>query len=318
MTINAAPEVFSPADDRFHDVGDHWWATETAWFSFFNADRCLGGWVYLLFRPNIGTVQGGAWVWDDTAFLPWEVPYLTNYSSLRIDDGTDLTDAQLRNGISLQVVKPLSVYDLRYDDPGRLQLALRFEAIMAPEPFGQGKPPFLSAAHFDQLGRVTGNVLLHGEPVPIDCISMRDRSWGPRPETRMRRLSYNFATASPDHALFVATSPTMPDDPAEHGWLIRDGRLAHVGEAHRTVERHPRHGWVEREVIKGRDVLGRQFRAYGESASRIVLNRHTAITWTSLMHWDLDGDTAWGEDQDMWPVHDWSAFRRHRHQGALR
>ena len=54
---------------RFHfDVmSDRWWETETAWFSFHHPERRLGGWFYSMFRPNIGTVAGGAWVWDDTA-----------------------------------------------------------------------------------------------------------------------------------------------------------------------------------------------------------------------------------------------------------
>ncbi|MGH8999516.1 MAG: DUF7065 domain-containing protein [Acidimicrobiia bacterium] len=310
MAGGAQPCPFGPDDDRFHDVGERWWATETAWFSFFHPDRSLGGWVYLLFRPNIGTVQGGVWVWDGTAFLPWEVPYSANYSSIRIEEGTDLADASLRNGVTLRRVKPLTVYDLGYDDAPRLTLRLRFESVMEPAPYGHGKPPFLAASHFDQLGRVTGAVRLHGQTIPIDCISMRDRSWGPRPETRMRRLSYNFATASAGHALFATTNPALADDPVDHGWLIRDGRLALVAEASRRVERHPRHGYVTAARIDGHDELGRRFRLRGEAVSRIVLNRHTAITWSSLMRWDLDGDAAWGEDQDMWPVHDWSAFRR--------
>ena len=48
----------------------------------------------------------------------------------------------------------------------------------------------------------------------------------------------------------------------------------------------------------------------GEAVSRIVLNRHTFIDINSLVHWDLDGAEAWGEDQDMWPVHRWAQFRR--------
>jgi len=34
--------------------------------------------------------------------------------------------------------------------------------------------------------------------------------------------------------------------------------------------------------------------------------------WTSLVRWSIDGVDAWGEDQDAWPIHGWSAFRRPR------
>ena len=69
---------FMPRDDGFHfdQMGDDWWATETAWFSFHHANRKLGGWFYTMARPNIGILSGGAWIWDDTASLPWEVPVL--------------------------------------------------------------------------------------------------------------------------------------------------------------------------------------------------------------------------------------------------
>jgi hypothetical protein len=58
---------FTDRDDRFHfsEMGEDWWATETAWFSFHHPGRRLGGWLHTMVRPNIGTVAGGAWVWDD-------------------------------------------------------------------------------------------------------------------------------------------------------------------------------------------------------------------------------------------------------------
>ena len=61
-TTDSAP-TFTPADDGFHAhlKGDDWWFTETAWFSFHNSERKLGGWFYTMARHNIGTVAGGAW-----------------------------------------------------------------------------------------------------------------------------------------------------------------------------------------------------------------------------------------------------------------
>ena len=50
---------FTAADDNFHfkQMGDRWWMTETSWFSFCNPQRKLGGWLYTMARPNIGTVN---------------------------------------------------------------------------------------------------------------------------------------------------------------------------------------------------------------------------------------------------------------------
>ena len=74
------------------ELAGDWWTTETAWFSFAHPERGLGGWLYTLARPNIGTVAGGAWVWDATAHLPWEVLYSANYTALELLLDQDLHD----------------------------------------------------------------------------------------------------------------------------------------------------------------------------------------------------------------------------------
>ena len=55
---------------------------------------------------------------------------------------------------------------------------------------------------------------------------------------------------------------------------------------------------------------GGVLRAVGEPVSRMIVNRHTFIDINSLVRWDLDGQEAWGEDQDMWPVHTFAAASR--------
>ena len=71
-------------------------------------------------------------------------------------------------------------------------------------------------------------------------------------------------------------------------------------------------GWVQEIEIDATDAEGRRLRAVGRPASRIITNRHSFIDSNSLIHWDLDGTDAWGEDQDMWPVHTYSAAQRAR------
>src|SRR5262245_48826988 len=149
---------FGPDDDGLHTavLGDDWWATETAWFSFHHPERRLGGWLYTMIRPNIGTVAGGAWIWDDTAWLPWDVPYCANYSALPLPDDLDLRDARLPTGVSIRVIEPTRSYALGYEDGERLHLDLRFDATMVPESLTVAGSTFGSSHHFDQFGRVTG------------------------------------------------------------------------------------------------------------------------------------------------------------------
>ena len=152
----AGPPAFGEVDDNFHfDVmTDRWWETETSWFSFHHGPRRLGGWFYTMVRPNIGTVAGGVWVWDDSAWWPWDVAYSANYSALPLVRHHDLRDIRLPTGVSIRVVKPTLAYELGYDDGDRLHVELRFDGVMAPEPLTAVGSTFGSAHHFDQLGRV--------------------------------------------------------------------------------------------------------------------------------------------------------------------
>lgn len=309
-------KVFIARDDGFHfdQVSDRWWETETAWFSFHHPGRKLGGWLYTMVRPNIGTVAGGVWIWDDSAHLPWEVPYSTNFSALQLPRDQDLTDITLPTGVSIKMVEPTKTYDLGYSDGEALQLSLRFDAVMAPQPLTAVGSTFGHANHFDQIGRVTGEIVLHGERIEIDCLAVRDRTWGPRPENRPRQAAYVTGVATADHGFLAVSNGSSGQDPISYGFLRRAGRTVNLSEGQRTVRRDDATGWIAEITIDAVDSEGRSLRAIGTPASRITINRHTFIDVNSLIHWDLDGAEAWGEDQDMWPVHTWSAYRReHRH-----
>lgn len=304
--------VFTAADDGFHfeQMDDDWWATETAWFSFHHPERRLGGWFYTLLRPNIGTVQGGAWIWDDKAHLPWEVLYSANYSALPIPQDQDLTDVTLPTGVSIKVLEPCTSYALGYDDGDRLQARLRFDGVMPPEPLTAAGSTFGSAHHFDQFGRVSGELVLHGETIEIDCFGMRDRTWGRRPENRPRQAAYITGMADPDSGFLAVTNVRPEGDHVSYGFLRRDGRNMGLAGGERVVQRDPATGFSSRIELTMTDQEGRELTAVGETVSRIVINRHTFIDINSLVRWDFGDQIAWGEEQDMWPMHRFASLRR--------
>ena len=122
-------------------------------------------------------------MWDGSASYPWELPYRAEYSGLQLPPRAerDMRDFEWPNGVHVRALEPLQALCRDLLGPGALELELEFEAIMAPNPHPTGVVPFLKGAHFDQAGHVTGMMVLRGEEVPIDCFSVRDRSWGPRP-----------------------------------------------------------------------------------------------------------------------------------------
>lgn len=315
------PATFTAADDGFHAhlADGEWWYTETAWFSFHHAERRLGGWFYTMARHTIGTVAGGAWVWDDTAHLPWEVPYSTNYSALQLPPDADLRDVALPTGVRIAVEEPTMVYRLGYDDPGRLTADLRFAAAVPPRPLATGGSTFGKAAHFDQIGHVTGTIELHGETIPIDCWSMRDRTWGRRPEDRPRQAAYVTGAGTGGRGFLAVTNTRDGTDRVAYGFVQRADEQVSLVEGERTVTRAPE-GWIAGIRIEATDANGDRFVADGEPVSRITINRHSFIDINSLVRWRIIGvgdDSAggaetewWGEDQDMWPVHRFSAATR--------
>lgn len=306
--------AFTARDDDFHfaEMGDRWWMTETSWFSFCNPDEKLGGWLYTMARPNIGTVAGGAWVWDHTAHLPWEVLYNANYTALRLPRDQDLSDITLPTGVSIKAVEPTMGYELGVSDGDVCQMELRFRGIMPPRPLRKGGSPFGDSNHFDQFGRVTGTVRLGGRTVAIDCLAMRDRSWGPRPEHRPKRSAYVTGIAGERDGFLAVTKWHGGVEEIAYGFMIRDGETADLVSGRRHVERDPAQGWVTRVAIEGKDERGRTLEAVGTRLSGITINRHSFIDSNGLMEWSLNGHTGHGEDQDMWPVHDWAAMRRAR------
>ena len=302
--------AFGPDDDGLHGLSERWWETETAWFSFHAPERRLGGWLYTMIRPNIGTVAGGAWVWDDSAHLPWDVLYSANYSALQLPGDADLRDTTLPTGVSIRVVEPTMRYDLGYVDADRLAVRLRFDGVMAPQALTAVGSTFGSAHHFDQFGRVSGIVAVAGETIDIDCVAMRDRTWGPRPEHRPRQAAYVTGAADAGNGFLAVTNTQAESDPVAYGFVRRDGRTVGLAGGERQVRRHPVHGWVESVTIDATDAEGRPLHAVGEPVSRMIVNRHTFIDINSLVRWDVGGSVAWGEDQDMWPVHTFAAASR--------
>lgn len=305
--------TYSTQDDTLHlaQMSDRWWETETMWFSFHNVEHRLGGWLYTMIRPNSRTVSGGAWVWDDSASAFWEVPYYANHATQRLRDDTDLRDCTLPNGVSVRADLPLTRYRLGYDDAPRLSVALTFEATMPPQPITSANSGFGNLAHFDQFGRLTGHIDLHGNRIAIDCVSIRDRSWGPRPEHRPKRTAYVTAATKDGAEAILAVCAPNEDGAVKYGFRWQDGAAHPIAKARRTDTRDPATGFIDTIRLEGQDLRGKAFVAIGRPLSRIVINRHTFVDVNSLIEWTFeDGTLAWGEDQDIWPVHEFSAMRR--------
>lgn len=319
--------TFGPPDDDFHDevLTDRWWETETCWFSWNVPERHMSGWTYCQARPNANICNGGVWVWDDTATLEWDLPYHVHYSGLQLPprQERDLRDFVWPNGVHVIALEPLKSYAVTYEDRGALEVDIRFDAIMAPNPHPVGVAPFFKGTHFDQPGHVTGQIVLHGETIPIDCFSFRDRSWGPRPMGRPKKprdrsvaaasqfggVGYSFGAASDSEAWLVYSIPGVASDPVSCGFLLRSGTYAHILGGQRHLRFDPQTGWPTHMEVEAVDDLGRHLHVKGDAVSR----HWRGLGGDTLFHWVWDGQDGWGEDQSYFsrPV-----FEAHKGQSS--
>lgn len=309
---------FGAADDALHAAGPHRDWTETTWWSFAVPERELAGWLYVQMRPNLASSSGGAFVYDPSAWLPWDLPYFGFLHHQPLPDPLDLRAVDFSNGVSVRIVEPGMAYDLgyRFRDHDDFLADLRFEGISPPVPHLEGAPPFTDSSHYDQHGRVTGELQLRGERIAVDCISVRDRSWGRRPELlgRRTRFSYCFGSTSEDEAFLAFCRPESPVDEVEHlmsGYLVRDGRLRRLVDAQRTDERDSATGGVAHIRLDATDSDGRVLRAHADAVSRMALGGSGAgLTINTMLRWSVDGARAgWGEDQEVWSL---AARREHQ------
>lgn len=326
LPAGTIPEL-SADDDRLHPASDHWWETETAWFSFSIPERRIGGWFYNQVLATQRICNGGAWVWDDS---PADALYSVRHQGLPLPDldEVDLRNVRLPNGNHIEMLEPLTSYRVRYADPGQFEADLRFDGIMAPNSHPIGVAPFWSGRHFDQPMHVTGTIVLHGEELAVDSLSVRDRSWGPRPHgpdprkpprppaddsegaeraarpPRPREgVGYPFATADERNGWLAYTRPTVVDgvagDELSTGYLLRDGVYGHLVAGRRRTWLDPTTRWITRIEIEAVDEKGRTLAAAGD-----LVARHGAdhlSSGTGLFRWEWDGLRGWGEDQTYAP-----------------
>lgn len=210
----------------------------------------------------------------------------------------------------MKVIEPGLAYGLGFSDGERFRADLRFDGVMPPRPLSAVGSTFGAAHHFDQFGRVFGEIVVHGERIAIDCIGMRDRTWGRRPEDRPRQAAYITGATGPNDGFLAVTNVRDGRESVAYGFLRIDGRTEDLASGERVVERDERHGWITAIRMTMTDTTGRRSIAIGAPISRMIINRHTFIDVNSLVRWEFDGVVACGEDQDMWPVHRWAARQR--------
>ncbi len=323
--------VVTPLDDDFHVPSTHPWETETFWCAFSIPDRRINGWFYnqlLANQGEHGECNGGCFLWG-----PEDVdPYSKIVKGAPMPPGPrTLNDIELPNGNRIKTLEHLKRYSVQFSDYGKFEADLVFEGIMEPNPHPAGVAPFWKGRHFDQAMHVTGDVVLKGERIPVDCFQGRDRSWSPRPPRIAREANTTLAreAASSDPAAGTAQSGPAPNRAGSHrprfvigydygiassrdiflvythwdeggtrdvvttGYLVREGVWAHLVSGVRRCSVDPRRNWITRIECEAVDMLGRELHAIG----RMVSHQGAGGPGNGLFYWRWGGVEGWGENQ---------------------
>lgn len=310
--------MIRPEDDSFHlGSPDPYW-NESSWFGFNVPDRLMNGWVYFYHRPNMNYSIGGVALWDPSGEYQWNCRYYHWGETVALREGADMYDFAMDSGLTVACKQPQQSYKLDYQGDG-CTVDLTFEGIVEPqEAAKQGEAGLPSGTddwgkgHYNQPGRISGSLLLGDERIPIDCFTARDRSWGPRRFTKNPRGSFALAVASERSGFLtmaVSNQPRETDpcfgvaDPVAFGWYLRDGEASPVVSGQRTVLERDERGRPLRVLVEGTDERGRELHAEGRARNWLWWHGYAFMFqfWT-MVEWEFDGQRAFGEDQDFFPI----------------
>jgi hypothetical protein len=329
---------FTPEDDTYHQPSDDPFELETNWWSFNVPERGIGCWLHAGYHLNREQVTWRVFAWDASGADPGRLAYYRIQPDVPMPAGQDLRDITFPGGgYSVRMLKPLTDYHVRYADPERdFAVEIEHRSVHPPHRFTPGRAPMLGNPHLDQLGHITGELVLRGERIPIDCHSVRDRTWGPRGGSHAQsrkaqhlrgehpvrepggprwreierergrgRIQYIFGHVDATTGFLGFVRPQDGNaagwSPMNVGWLLRDGEFRRLDPERSRMKnfRDPRTGWSAHMLVDLVDRSGRRMEAEGFSVSHMC---EKGAGSNSLMRWELDGRVGWGEDQDGWQL----------------
>jgi len=296
-----------PEDDRFHRIesNDPAWI-ETVWFPFWVPERSLTGYVHLHFCPNRCVYRGSVSLWrgrNEILFLTRfeePLPTLREYGEL---DGFNLPV-----GLSVRCTKPLLCFDIAFTHAD-CSLRLSYDGLMTPVMMAPDDAPGMFHGHMNQSGRLTGEIRLRDERIPVNCYTVRDRSWGPRHAASHHRAG-NCHGTSGNTCFYIYVRPdTDGNELITNGHLLQNGQCARVTSGRRTVEwRGDQPEFIQLQMC---DELGRELKADGECLNlRLTKSPPNLCVVLNLVRWSLPGELLVGESHDVWSEAAWSSAGR--------
>ena len=301
-----------PADEFLHAVpaDASYTHTETSYWGFCVPDRNLMAEIYIWFHPVLGTMSAGVLLFTGKRGSSLAADFVHHHHFLPMPDAIDSYRIE-PVGLEIQVLEPLREIRMRHQDPDRdVSFDVLFSAAMPPV----GRP---NGHHLIQVMRTTGELELYGESIPIDGYFTRDRSWGAdRFETPMDvpPITWMTGNASDDLAFHLVAfdEPSLRPDWLDHyerpvagdnlmwGFIRRKGETRSIRRAAKLTRRAADGVTPDGFTLQLEDVAGDVLDLEGTiTAQAPWATWQNVVVWYSLTRWEIDGQEAWGDCQDI-------------------
>jgi hypothetical protein len=317
-------------DEHLHARDDDPYWNESGWFAFNVPHRSLDGYLYFYHRPNLGYTIGGVALWDPSGDRAWNCLHYDFGDPYPMAADSDMFDFELPNGLAVHMVKEMRQFEFRYGyrqahglyENTDCKLDLQWEAVQPVMDIGlaDGQEEW-GPGHYEQPGHMTGQLVLAGEKIEIDCLAHRDRSWGRRRMTSNPRACMPWGIANADTAFqlqaiaaaLAADDDGLGPDRVINGWYLKDGIYGRIDSGQRSIVDRGEEGRPLRAQIAATDHLGRKLEIEGVSKAALLWHGYTHMfQWWSLFEW-RQGDTVFnGEDVDFWPLQQARKYIRNR------
>lgn len=280
--------------------------TQTWYWGFNVPEAKINCFAYCWTHPNLDVVTGGLMIYQGmkAQALACELFDIRAFNKMApiVGDGSLI---RFPNSMRVEVIEPLHHMRLTYDDPGR-QTSVNVD-IRATA------PPLMRAnnQHFEQVMKVTGDLVLRGQAYTVDCHNVRDRSWGePRPEDHAPLPPYTWVTGvfGDDFAFNLGAH----DDPArgpewagvydlpaasivKDGWVQVGGEQRRLKRASKITRREFPLCRPLAHEIELEDTDGRIYAISGEVVAQSCWSGWpNANVWLGLVEW------SWDEQHRLW------------------
>jgi len=298
--------------------------TETYYFSFNVPEHKIQGWAYFWIHPNLKIITGGVMIFQGFRPCSLAADYFNIQAYLDLSHiNSDTGMIELPTGLSLRIIKPLKEIELVFSDAAaETEFHLVYRAAMPPAMRANNK-------HFEQNMAVEGELTLRGKRYPVHCHTIRDRSWGEeRPETANNLPPYNWYVCSFGDKL--AMNLGIFDDLTHHnngngeimippdlfvdGWVFSKGNLARIKAAQKKTRRTQDTLVPLSHAIDFTDPSGKNYHLKGDTIATCNWNIWpNVLCHLCLTHWDLDGQSGWGESQEV----QWHEFIRYNRKNSV-